>query len=173
MSKRFGRNQKRAARAALDHERYLRGIAEKRADDLEGATQQIRSKWEYILQLIKNTVGPDTLLSAIAFDVKDVVTSLYKEEPLDALATGAQFWDRFERAPVMEQMSRVRLHPLIMRVGRNDFMSQKIVKLRYKDGSSGYALSEQAMACVPPEWLAERVARDLVHLLRTCDGDPK
>ena len=173
MSKRFGRNQKRAARVALDHERCLRGIAEKRAADLEAATGEIRGKWANILQLIKSTVDPTALLSAIAFDVKEEVTSLGKGVPLEVLTQPEQVLDRFARAPVLEQMSRIRLHPLIMVIGRDDFRNQKIVKLRYKDGSSGYAVSDQVMGCVPPQWLAERIARDLVHLLLQRDGDPK
>lgn len=170
MSKRYGRNQKRKALALLEHERALRECAEVRAADIEAATNEIRRKWSDIVQLIKNTVEPTCLISAMALDVKEVVTCLPSAMPLREPLPQSMAWSSIEQAPVFEQMKIIDLHPLLTSLSSDEFRKQKIARLHYKDGTICYCLSDQAMDCVPTQWLAELVASELVMVLRQLKG---
>lgn len=168
MSKRYGRNQKRKARDLLEQERSLREYAETRVADIEAATDEIRRKWSYIVQLIVSTVEPTCLIRAMALDVKEVITcipdarSMPWAEPLPQ----SMAWSSIQQAPAFEQMKVIDLHPLLTRISRDEFGGQRIAKLHYKDGTSYYALSDKALEKVPTQWLAERIASELIPLLK-------
>ena len=166
MSKRYGRNQKRKARDLLEQERSLRDYAETRVADIEAATDEIRRKWSYIVQLIVSTVEPTCLIRAMALDVKEVVTCLPSSEPWREPLPQSMAWSSIKQAPAFEQMKVIDLHPLLTRISRDEFGGQRIAKLHYKDGTIYYAISDKAMENVPIQWLAERIASELVPLLK-------
>lgn len=166
MSKRYGRNQKRKALDLLEQERSLREYAETRVADIEAATDEIRRKWSYIVQLIVSTVEPTCLIRAMALDVKEVVTCLPSSAPWREPFPQSMEWSSIQQAPTFEQMKVIDLHPLITRISRDEFMCQRIAKLHYKDGTIFYALSDEALEKVPTQWLAERIASELIPLLK-------
>lgn len=168
MSKRYGRNQKRKARDLLEQERILREHAETRVADIEVATDEIRRKWSYIVQLIVSTVEPTCLIRAMALDVKEVITCIpdARAMPWAEPLPKSMAWSSIQQEPTFEQMKVIDLHPLIIRISRDEFMCQRIAKLHYKDGTIFYALSDKALENVPIQWLAERIASELIPLLK-------
>lgn len=165
MSKRYGRNQKRKALDLLEQERSLRECAEARVADIEAATDEIWRKWSYIVQLIVSTVEPTSLIRAMALDVKEVVTCLPSSVPWREPLPSAMAWSSIQQAPAFEQMKVIDLHPILTRISRDEFGAQRIAKLQYKDGKTYYALSDEAMENAPIQWLAERIARELIPSL--------
>lgn len=166
MSKRYGRNQKRKALDLLEQERSLREYAETRVADIEAATDEIRRKWSYIVQLIVSTVEPTCLIRAMALDVKEVVTCLPSSVPWKEPLPQSMAWSSIQQAPTFEQMKVIDLHPLLTRISRDEFGAQRIAKLHYKDGTVFYALSDKALEKAPIQWLAERIASELIPLLK-------
>lgn len=166
MSKRYGRNQKRKARELLSQEMALREHAEAHAASMEAATACIRGKWQDILQLIERTVEPSCLIRALASEVKEVVTELPGPAPLVEPLLQGMAWSSVKRAPTYEQMTKIDLHPLLVGVSRCEFRRQIIARAHYRSGDSCYLLSDEAMANAPDKWLAERIAADLLHILR-------
>ena len=166
MSKRYGRNQKRKARELLSQERELRERAEAHAASIEAVTACIRGKWQDILQLIERTVEPSCLIRALASEIKEVVTELPGPAPLVEPLLQEMAWHSVKQAPTYEQMTKIELHPLLVGVSRCEFRRQIIARVHYRGGEAYYLMSEAAIANAPDKWLAERIATDLLHLLR-------
>lgn len=164
MSKRFGRNQKRRARAVV---------------------KQALETAEVSLKVAANARRGEHLAREQAHKAKQVLREFIEALPdhsIHAPATLAEHLGRFEprtrqfqvypplefafedmdsqTAAVITTQTMHRLHTL---VERSDFKEQMHLEVRLTDGSVGYAVSEAALRAMRPEDFERVIARRLAH----------
>ncbi len=168
MSKRYGRNQKRKARAQLSAAQQQAHIWQTRYEDMQNTTADIRASWQHVKEVIRSSVPATTLVSSIALGVPFSGGTPRGENcglQIPVRSTDAVLAD-FETRPESSQMRIIDLYGLLTRVRDTPFRDQLVVEVRYRDGIAAYALSPGALDAAPEDWLAGRVARDLVRELR-------
>lgn len=166
MSKRFGRNQRRRAREALEWEKsrasYLQNELYASAQRLERLRQE-RSDLIATIQLTEKVLGE----FFVTLPVKDFPACNVYEERLAIPSPGAPMPDgpRRTQASLMDKLTIIRA--ALMR-GKTEFDAlrcQMHIRFVAPDGQVAYAVSPKSFRGVPPEYAIRTITEEMANFL--------
>jgi hypothetical protein len=161
MSKRFGRNQKRALKEALARKTH-------QAFEFEQLLKYQRERMQSLASTIarvENMLGPyfvglepKTVYTGIPVDHPCVEIPMIERSPFD-------FTDQ-NMAALNHKLNR--LHKIIPKVKYDNLMMKTHARLQHKDGTVTYAISDEALLDTPRDYICRHVAQDMAeYLMRT------
>ena len=143
--------------------------AKQRVADIEAATADIRYKWDYVCRVITSTLQSADLLSAAANGVQQVVDHRQGRDPYHPHRMHVMNSISDLRSMSLNQaVQTVDLHGLVLEYRQSiELHPQYIIDLQFGSGRSRFAMTESALQNVPVEYLAEKIARELIIHLKS------
>lgn len=173
MASRYGRNQKRKARALLEAVKAQSELQERlhkaKLARLDMRFEKVADKYEMILQLISSTLGPHTLMRVLATGKMPVIHS-GKSEPDNqphrmVIPPSPIILSQPNAMAKVENVNVDELYELISHF-RGSFERQLVAEVRYRSGYSCLALNEQAFKSCPDYTLISKISGELLNHLR-------
>ena len=171
MGNRYGRNQKRKARALLESVKaqsaMQRRLSESQAKSLELKLEKVAAGYGIILELIQNTLGPNALMRVLTTGKKTVITSgrIYPDgAPHQAFAPPKPF-DPSAPFDPDEMVDVHQLYDLICHFS-GSFETQMVANVKYRSGFVCMALNEAAFRAYPDYTMVSKISNDLLKHLR-------
>lgn len=171
MANRYGRNQKRKARALLGAETAKRELQQKLYEASNAALklklEKVAAGYGMILEMIQNTLGPNALMRVLATGKAPLVNSERLRPdgaPYQTFAPPRPF-DPSEPFDPDEMVNVHELYDLISNFS-GTFDTQMVANLKYRSGIVCLALNEAAFRACPDHILVSRISADLLKHLR-------
>lgn len=174
MGKRFGRNRTRKLKEQLKlYEESNKTLAAELKYE-KNSSRDFKQAWEYVKEIVLETLDSDTLISMLVNGRKDIVTSnprLGVDIPLQVVGGNSivkKVRQELNSMSVHEQIRTLNLHCLLLK--SDVFRNQITFGLSHNNNEVCYTCDTTTLRQIPTDILvndyAQHIARDLVEYLK-------